>query len=136
MAWVKVYCSLFWLLFSVLTCLQASRLDMGETSAPGPGFYPLTIGVVMGILSLIVFCQAIQSKNPLRRPPQRSVIRWWNIVVITRCVTLYNLVHREDWISDQYLSSDHAVAEGRPTPVVENIDLGRSDHGRCIRIGF
>jgi len=91
MAWVKVYCSLFWLLFSVLTCLQASRLDMGETSAPGPGFYPLTIGVVMGILSLIVFCQAIQSKKPAEKTTSTERIRWWNIVVILAAVTLYTL---------------------------------------------
>ena len=36
---VKVYASLFWFLFAVLTCVQASRLDMGEMSTPGPGFF-------------------------------------------------------------------------------------------------
>jgi hypothetical protein len=91
MPWVKVYCSLFWLLFALLTCLQASRLAMGETSAPGPGFFPLSLGVVMGILSLIAFFQAIQSKKPRGVTVQKERIRWWNIIVILCAVIAYTL---------------------------------------------
>ena len=89
--WVKVYASLFWFLFAVLTCVQASRLDMGQMSAPGPGFFPLSLGVTIGILSLIAFYQATQSKTASRSPAGKERVRWWNIVIIISAVIAYAL---------------------------------------------
>jgi putative tricarboxylic transport membrane protein len=88
---VKVYCSLFWLLFAVVTCLEASRLDMGEMSAPGPGFFPLSLGVATGILSLIAIYQASQSKKSSGVTAPKERIRWWNILIIIGAVIVYTL---------------------------------------------
>jgi hypothetical protein len=89
--WVKVYASLFWFLFAVLTCWQASRLAMGEMSAPGPGFFPLSLGVATGILSLIAFYQAIQSGKARPRLAGKERVRWWNIIIIIGAVVSYTL---------------------------------------------
>jgi hypothetical protein len=86
--WVKIYASLFWFLFAVLTCWQASRLAMGEMSAPGPGFFPLSLGVVIGILSLIAFYQSTRSSGGTA-PKER--VRWWNIIIIIGAVIAYAL---------------------------------------------
>jgi len=91
MQWVKVYASLFWFLFALVTCWQASRLNMGEMSAPGPGFFPLSLGVTIGILSLIAFYQATQSKTASRSPAGKERVRWWNIVIIISAVIAYAL---------------------------------------------
>jgi len=91
MKWVKVYCSLFWLLFAVVTCVEASRLDMGEMNAPGPGFFPFSLGVAMGILSLIAFFQAIRSKEAGAVTVRKERFRWWNIIVITAALVAYTL---------------------------------------------
>jgi hypothetical protein len=91
MRWVKVYSSLFWFLFAVLTCVQASRLDMGEMSAPGPGFFPLSLGVAMGIFALIASYQAIQTKRSSGVTVRKERVRWWNILVIFGAVVGYAL---------------------------------------------
>lgn len=91
MKWIKVYCSLFWLLFAVVIIREASRLDMGETSAPGPGFFPLCIGLTMAILSLIAFFQAIRSKGAAAVSMRGERIRWWNILVIFAALVAYTL---------------------------------------------
>jgi putative tricarboxylic transport membrane protein len=91
MRWVKVYCSLFWLLFALVACLEASRLEMGETSAPGPGFFPLSLGVAMGIFALIALYQAGRSKNSDGVTPRKERFRWWNILVIFGAVVGYAL---------------------------------------------
>lgn len=89
--WVKVYASLFWFLFAVLTCVQASRLDMGQMSAPGPGFFPLSLGVATGILSLIAFYQALQSGKASPSSVGKERVRWWNIIIIIGAVIAYAL---------------------------------------------
>ena len=82
MKWVKVYCSLFWLLFSVITCHQASRLKMGELNQPGPGFFPFSVGFLMGILSLSALFLSIRGQEKKAMSAQKETFRWWNIIII------------------------------------------------------
>lgn len=82
MKWVKLYCSLFWLIFSVITCQQASRLNMGEFSQPGPGFFPFSVGLIMGILSLAALFLSIREQEKKALTAQQEPLRWWNIVII------------------------------------------------------
>jgi len=104
MKWVKVYCSLFWLLFAVATCVEASRLDMGEMNAPGPGFFPFSLGTVMGILSLIAFYQAIRSKEAGVVTLRKERIRWWNIIVILGALVAYTLsIERTGFMINTFL---------------------------------
>jgi hypothetical protein len=32
--------NLFWLLFSLITCMESYRLSLGSINQPGPGFFP------------------------------------------------------------------------------------------------
>jgi hypothetical protein len=64
---------------------------MGEMSAPGPGFFPLSLGVATGILSLIAFYQAIQSGKARPRLAGKERVRWWNIIIIIGAVVSYTL---------------------------------------------
>lgn len=91
MKWVKVYCSLFWLLFSIITIHQASRLKMGELNQPGPGFFPLGVGLVMGVLSLVAFFQSIRKQEKGTETASPEPIRWWNIIVILGALIAYAL---------------------------------------------
>lgn len=91
MRWVKVYCSLFWLLFSVVTCLEASRLNMGGLHEPGSGFFPFAIGLLTGVLALIALFQSIREKKERAAPQSRESFRWWNIVVILGALMAYTL---------------------------------------------
>src|SRR5512136_2709536 len=88
---VKIYCSLFWLLFSVVTCREASRLKMGELHQPGPGFFPFAIGLLTGLLALIALFQSIRTKAEKGAAVREESFRWWNIVVILGALVAYAL---------------------------------------------
>ena len=56
---VKIWCSLFWMLFSIVMGRQASQLPMGEMREPGAGFFPLLIAVVIGLLAVLALITAL-----------------------------------------------------------------------------
>ncbi len=64
--------SLVWLAFAIYICIESSRLSFGSFHNPGPGFLPLLIGLLLGILSIIVFLQATLSGKP-----QESIPSWY-----------------------------------------------------------
>jgi len=78
---IQVYCSLFWLLFSLVTCVESYRLGLGMVTKPGSGFFPFAAGLVMGLLSLAVLFTSMKAKGE-EEAKGRESIRWWNIVVI------------------------------------------------------
>ena len=40
------------LVFAVIVCYESSRLPLGSASKPGPGLFPLILGLMLGVLSL------------------------------------------------------------------------------------
>ncbi len=90
---VKIWCSLFWMLFAIVMGRQASQLPMGEMREPGAGFFPLLIAVVIGLLAVLALIQALQKKSGKRLENARSVepFRWWNLVIIATALTAYAL---------------------------------------------
>lgn len=89
---VKIFCSLFWLLFSIVMSREAFRLPMGEMRDPGAGFFPLLIGLATGLLALIALVQSLREKKE-KAPASRSAesFRWWNLVVILAALIAYAL---------------------------------------------
>jgi hypothetical protein len=91
---VRIYCSLFWLLFSAVMTQQAFRLPMGEMRDPGAGFFPLMIALVTGLLSILALVQALKGG---KGPPEATAevaterFRWWNIAVILAALVVYAL---------------------------------------------
>jgi putative tricarboxylic transport membrane protein len=86
---VLLYCNLFWLLFSLVTCVESYRLNLGTMNKPGPGFFPFSAGLVMLILSLAALFQSIKKRNNLEKATRQEPFRWWNIVIILAAVTAY-----------------------------------------------
>jgi putative tricarboxylic transport membrane protein len=89
MSRILFYCNLFWLLFSLFTCVEAYRLGLGSINNPGPGFFPFGAGFVMLILSLAALFQSIRKRNQLEKTTRQEPFRWWNIVIILAAVTAY-----------------------------------------------
>jgi uncharacterized membrane protein len=93
---VKLYCSLFWLLFSVVMGQQAFRLPMGVMRDPGAGFFPLVIALVTGLLAILALAAALRKKQePMAAqsevPDSTERFRWWNIAVILAALIAYAL---------------------------------------------
>ncbi len=84
-----LYSNLFWILFSLITCVESYRLELGAIQQPGPGFFPFSAGLVMLILSLAALFQSIRKKNKVEKTTPQEPFRWWNIVIILIAVTAY-----------------------------------------------
>jgi len=87
----RLYCNVFWLLFSLIVCIEAYRVNLGEFSNPGPGFFPFCVGLVMLGLSLAALFQSMGEKGKAEKTSQRGSMRWWNIVIITAAIITYAL---------------------------------------------
>jgi putative tricarboxylic transport membrane protein len=83
------YCNLFWLLFSLLTCVEAYRLRLGTINNPGPGFFPFGAGFIMLILSLAALFQSTVKRKKVEKTTPQEPVRWWNIVIILAAITAY-----------------------------------------------
>jgi putative tricarboxylic transport membrane protein len=93
---VKLYCSLFWLLFSVVMGQQAFRLPMGVMRDPGAGFFPLLIALLTGLLAILALVEALREKQEptaaqAEAPGPTERFRWWNIAVILAALIAYAL---------------------------------------------
>ena len=55
--------ALFWLAVSIGVCAEAIQNDIGTLSAPGSRFFPFWSGVIIGILSIILFVTPILKKR-------------------------------------------------------------------------
>ena len=86
-----LYCNLFWLLFSVITCVEAYRLTLGNINNPGPGFFPFGAGLTMLTLSLVALLQSVTKKQKVGATSRQESFRWWNIVIILAAITAYAL---------------------------------------------
>ena len=86
-----VYCNLFWLLFSLITCVEAYRLKLGTLQEPGPGFFPFGAGFIMLILSLAALLKSVARKQKVGETSRQETFRWWNIVIILAAITAYAL---------------------------------------------
>jgi len=87
----RAYCNLFWLLFSLITCVEAYRLKLGTVHEPGPGFFPFSAGLIMLLLSLAALLQSVTTKQKVEETSRQETFRWWNIVIILATITAYAL---------------------------------------------
>jgi hypothetical protein len=78
--------SLFWLMFAILIMIGSLRLPMGTVGNPGSGFFPLVIGCLLGLTSLILLIYTIQ-RNFIGENPF-SVDKRKGYIIITTILSL------------------------------------------------
>ena len=61
--------SFFWMILSAVTVFLSSKLPFGSVANPGAGFLPLLVGILMLLLSLILFVQ-----SSLKREKERKAL--------------------------------------------------------------
>ena len=81
--------SLFWLLFSLITCIESYRLNLGSVNEPGPGFFPFGTGLIMLFLSLAAIFQSLRKSGSEEQKPYAEPVRWWSIVIILAAIVAY-----------------------------------------------
>lgn len=56
-------CGLFWLVLAIFVVWTSISIGLGNFSYPGPGFFPLLIGTILGILSIVILILARKEKT-------------------------------------------------------------------------
>lgn len=56
-------CSLILLGIALAACLGAFQYEVGTLNNPGPGLFPLILGAVLGVLSLIILAGGVLAKR-------------------------------------------------------------------------
>ena len=71
--------TIFFLVMALGICLESTRMGLGSLSNPGPGLLPLGCGLILGILSLIVFARTFQKADAQRAILWQPGTRWRNL---------------------------------------------------------
>ncbi len=66
-----LYCALILLLVSIFVSAMSLRFGLGHVRSPGPGFFPLLIGLLLGCISLFMILIAYKAKQKGQNPNER-----------------------------------------------------------------
>jgi len=79
---------IFWIAVGILLTLWSARYEFGNIIQPGPGFLPLTLGILLILLSIILLGQAMKV-SPNRQTVTASSARGaWKKVVYAVLILL------------------------------------------------
>ena len=82
--------SLFWLFVSVVVSIAAFRLGLGKLNAPSSGFVPFGAAVLLGLLSIVCFLQAMmREKTGAKAEPLFRGMLWHRVVFACLALLAY-----------------------------------------------
>ena len=79
--------ALFWVAIALLACYGAIRLGLGNVTEPGAGFIFFWSGLILVILSLIVFADSVRNSADTAR--EMGEMNWMKIVMVLLSLLLY-----------------------------------------------
>jgi hypothetical protein len=81
--------ALFWVVVGILACYGATRLGLGSVTEPGAGFIFFWSGVILAVLSLILFAQS--RRNAEDTVEEAAQIDWSKIALVLLSLFLYGV---------------------------------------------
>lgn len=81
--------SFFWLVLSILVCIESLRLGIGTPRNPGMGFMAFGASVLLGILSLTLFLKTMLKKEEVRTEPLFAGKLWKRVLVVVIALMIY-----------------------------------------------
>ena len=79
---------IFWLALGLLLSLWSLSYNIGTLTQPGPGFYPLGLGILLILFSLTLLVQGIRSSPTTKKVSPFSVSGGWKKVAYAVLVLL------------------------------------------------
>lgn len=72
----------------------ALRLPYGNVHNPGPGFFPLWLGVILGGMSIALFVQTTRGKESERTLKEilEQDVRWRKVLLVLAALILYGVL--------------------------------------------
>lgn len=84
--------SSFWLIFSIIVCIESFRLGIGSFYNPGDGFLPFLAGIAFAIFSLLLLIQTFLTNQKNRDERILEKIKWKNIILVLAFLLIYALI--------------------------------------------
>ncbi len=84
--------SLVWAALAVGIVMESLRLNLGQWGQPGPGLHPFLTGLVMGILSLVVFIQSFLNNGTKERKGWWKGVRWGKVLFMISALIVYTFL--------------------------------------------
>jgi hypothetical protein len=81
--------SLFFLLCGLLIAAGSLWMPVGRLGEPGPGFLPLFIGILMGILSIALFIRSLSAGTAGEKTFWLDRKQWPKVLATTLALILY-----------------------------------------------
>jgi len=64
---------------------------LGEPNQPGPGFFPFSVALVLGLLSIVALILSVRGQEKTLFREKKEPLRWWNIIIIISVLIAYGL---------------------------------------------
>jgi putative tricarboxylic transport membrane protein len=74
--------SIFWLFISIIVSVASFRLGLGKLSTPGSGFMPFGAAVLLGVLSIVCFLQAMGREESTEAEPLFRGLLWPKVILV------------------------------------------------------
>jgi hypothetical protein len=81
--------SLFWLAFSIFVCIESLQLGIGKVRNPGMGFLAFGSSVLLGMLSLTLFVQALLKKEEEKTKQLFAGTLWKRLLFVLIALLMY-----------------------------------------------
>lgn len=88
MKYAHIISGIFWLAIGLLLSLWSTRYQIGNFVQPGPGLYPLLLGVLLILFALVLLGQAIKSSPLLQKVQPFSLSGGWKRVAYAVLILL------------------------------------------------
>lgn len=79
------------LITAVLICLGSARLPYGDIHNPGPGFFPVWIGILLGSMSVALLVKTSRQREQARMIKEllSERVRWRKVLSVLLALILY-----------------------------------------------
>ena len=81
--------SVFWLCISVVVSVASFRLGLGKLSTPGSGFMPFGAAILLGMLSIVCFLQAMGREKSTDDQPLFRGMLWPRVMLVSIILFAY-----------------------------------------------
>lgn len=87
--------SIFWMVFGIIVLYSSYHLKIGTLAHPGPGFLPFLSGLILCVISLIVFLRGwkhVHDPKTNRIKQLWAGMNWPKTIIITGALLFYTFI--------------------------------------------
>lgn len=81
---------LFWIVLSILVCMENMRVGIGTFHSPGPGFLPFWAGIALGIFAFILVIRSTLKEKKLKEENNLWIgVKWSKVILLVIYLSIY-----------------------------------------------